>query len=186
MSTSVACSLLNNIMQLLLAPEGPCRVARDASPWFVARIGIKPRRGDIKPSTTQIDVAPPGLSAGQTLPRPLRAWLHDIAPAGLFSSSNAMSCITLSSRKRKKRTKASQQPAIAAVHLAQPAEVSQTPASRQFGERSSAPPRAHHDRRRSPDKSFSPSSPSPMLESLRAERAQVSLAPHRYPGSLAH
>jgi hypothetical protein len=37
----------HTITQLLSAPEGPSRVARDASPWFVTWINIKPRRGDI-------------------------------------------------------------------------------------------------------------------------------------------
>ena len=33
---------------MLSAPEGPSRVARDASPWFTTQIIAKPRRGDIE------------------------------------------------------------------------------------------------------------------------------------------
>src|SRR6476646_3683953 len=45
------------IMQLLSAPEGPSRVARDASPWFVTSITRQPRRGDINLRCGVCDVA---------------------------------------------------------------------------------------------------------------------------------
>ncbi len=72
-------------MQLLSAPEGPSRVARDASPWFVRRIHRKPRRGEINLRCGVFDAAPPGLRAGRRLYpgpygpgytiSPLRGWL---------------------------------------------------------------------------------------------------------------
>jgi hypothetical protein len=56
---------------MLSAPEGPSRVARDASPWFMARINIKPRRGDINLRCGMFDGAPPGLHTANSIRRTL-------------------------------------------------------------------------------------------------------------------